>query len=152
MSNTSRLCNVETVQIWRLGKEPQRPYSLHWALYVETSPGIGNTYQIMGTSDNYAIDIRRNRPLENDWSKRIIMGTVTLEEIDEMERILTTVDIMHNVPNWNGNDWFMSALVSLSRSELTGMMPKARLAWERYCGGICGWQMCMCSDHPPRAR
>lgn len=39
-----------------------------------------------------------------------------------MERILATADITHDVPSWNSHDWVMSALVSLSRSRLSGIM------------------------------
>ncbi|KAG2039658.1 hypothetical protein BDR03DRAFT_804772, partial [Suillus americanus] len=115
---------VEVVQFWRGEKRPQQPYPLHWAIYVETSPGIGNTYQIVGNSNNYAINIKHNQPLENrnDWRGSLIVGTVTWVELGEMERILTTVDIMRDDPGWNSHDWVVSGLIFLSGSGLSGIM------------------------------
>ncbi|KAG1821677.1 uncharacterized protein BJ212DRAFT_1585691 [Suillus subaureus] len=65
-----KLYDVEVVQFWRGEKEPLQPYPLHWAIYVETSPGIGNTYQLVGNQTNYAIDIRISQPLENSEDLR----------------------------------------------------------------------------------
>ncbi|KAG2101339.1 uncharacterized protein F5147DRAFT_762725 [Suillus discolor] len=130
MSDTSRLCTVELLQSWRGGEGPQQHCPLRWAIYVETSPGIGNIYQIIGNSDNYAIDVGRNQPLER---------TFALEELGEMEGIFETVEIVRNVPSWNNNDWIISALGSLSQSKLSGIMPKARLARNRTCDGIWLW-------------
>ncbi|KAG2096367.1 hypothetical protein BD769DRAFT_1394686 [Suillus cothurnatus] len=119
MSEMSRLYNVEVVQFWRDEERTRRHCPIHWAIYVETGPGIGSTYQIIGNSNNYAIDIRHNQPLQtqNQRYGSIVVGTVTWVELFEMERILATVDIM---PDWNSHDWVMSALVSLS--ELSGIM------------------------------
>ncbi|KAG1863830.1 hypothetical protein F4604DRAFT_1783952 [Suillus subluteus] len=124
MFNPCKLHNVEVVQFWRGEKKPQQPYPLHWAIYVETGRGIGNTYQIVGNSNNYAINIRHNQPLENrnNWRGSLIVGNVTWVELCEMERILPTVGIMRSDPNWNSHDWVVSALISLSRSGLSGMM------------------------------
>ncbi|KIK41242.1 hypothetical protein CY34DRAFT_40148, partial [Suillus luteus UH-Slu-Lm8-n1] len=106
---------VEVVQLRPGEEEPRRPYPLHWATCVETGPGIGNTYQITGNSDNYAINIRLDQPLENrkDWRGSFIVGTVTWAELGEMGRTLATVDIVRNIPSWNNDDWVMSALISL---------------------------------------
>lgn len=147
MSDTSRLCTVELLQSWRGGEGPQQHCPLRWAIYIETSPGIGNIYQIIGNSDNYAIGVGRNQPLERDLYDRLSIGTVTLEELGEMEGILETVEIVRNVPSWNNNDWIISALGTLSQSKLSGIMPKTRLARNRTCDGICGWQSCRCSGH-----
>ncbi|KAG1802597.1 hypothetical protein EV424DRAFT_1304381, partial [Suillus variegatus] len=122
---------VESVQFWRGEEEPGRPYPLHWAIYVETGLGIGNTYQIIKNSDNYTLNVRHNQPLENrkDWRGSFIVGTVTWVEFSEMERILATVDITYDVPSWNSHDRVMSALVSLSGSGLSGIivMSQSRL-------------------------
>ncbi|KAG2747057.1 hypothetical protein P692DRAFT_20736616, partial [Suillus brevipes Sb2] len=106
---------VEVVQPRPGEEEHRRPYPLHWAIYVETGPGIGNTYQITRNSYNYAINIRLDQPPKNrkDWRGSFIVGTVTWAELGEMERILATVDIVRNVPSWNSHDWVMSALISL---------------------------------------
>jgi hypothetical protein len=67
---------VEVVQL-RPGEE--KPYPLHWAIYVETGLGI---YHITGNSDNYAIDIRIDQPLENrkGWRGIFTVGTATSAE------------------------------------------------------------------------
>ncbi|KIK36928.1 hypothetical protein CY34DRAFT_47457, partial [Suillus luteus UH-Slu-Lm8-n1] len=106
---------VKDVQSRPGEEEPQRPYPLHWAIYIENGPGMGNTYPITGNSENYAIDIRLDQPLENrkDWRGSFIVGTVAWAGLGEMERILATIDIVRNIPSWNSHDWVMSALMSL---------------------------------------
>ncbi|KAG2096382.1 hypothetical protein BD769DRAFT_1780802 [Suillus cothurnatus] len=107
-----KLHNIKVVQFWRGEKEPLRPYPLHWAIYVETSPGIGNIYQLVGNQTNYAIDIRFNQPVENseDWRGSYSAGSVNSTELVEMETILPRVDIIHNLPCWNSQDWVDDAL------------------------------------------
>jgi hypothetical protein len=107
-----KLHNIKVVQFWRGEKEPLRPYPLHWAIYVETSPGIGNIYQLLGNQTNYAIDIRFNQPVENseDWRGSFSAGSVNSTELAEMETILPRVDIIHNIPCWNSQDWVDDAL------------------------------------------
>ncbi|KAG1736010.1 hypothetical protein EDB19DRAFT_1060043 [Suillus lakei] len=109
---TLRLYNVQVIQFWRGAKEHRRPYPLHWAIYVETSSGIGNTYEIIGNPTNYAINIRLNQPLANakDCRGGYVVGRVNWLELDEMERILPRVDIIHNLPCWNSHDWVDDAL------------------------------------------
>ncbi|KAG2367866.1 hypothetical protein BDR07DRAFT_1392391 [Suillus spraguei] len=107
-----KLYNVKVVQFWRGAKGPLRPYPLHWAIYVETSPGIGNTYQLVGDQTNYAVDIRLNQPLSNSRDLRgsYSVGSVSWTELVEMETILPRVDIIHSIPWWNGQDWVEDAL------------------------------------------
>jgi hypothetical protein len=107
-----KLHNIKVVQFWRGEKEPLRPYPLHWAIYVETSPGIGNIYQLVGNQTNYAIDIRFNQPVENseDWRGSCSAGSVNSMELAEMETVLPRVDIIHNLPCWNSQDWVDDAL------------------------------------------
>ncbi|KAG2074282.1 hypothetical protein BDR04DRAFT_1151368 [Suillus decipiens] len=107
-----KLYNVKVVQFWRGEKEPLRPYPLHWAIYVETSPGIGNTYQLVGDQTNYTIDIRLNQPIKNSKDLRgsYSVGSVSWTELVEMETILPRVDIIHGLPWWNSQDWVEDAL------------------------------------------
>ncbi|KAG2128667.1 uncharacterized protein EDB93DRAFT_406618 [Suillus bovinus] len=109
--------DVQVVQFWRGEEEPRRPYPLHWAIYVETSPSIGNTYQIAGDSTNYAIDIRLNQPLENleDLRGSCIVGKVNRKELDAMETLLPRVAIMRDLPCWNSHNWVEDALGYLRR-------------------------------------
>jgi hypothetical protein len=112
-----------------------RPYPLQWAIYVETSRGIGNTYQLVGDQTNYAIDIKLNQPLENpdDLRGKYPVGSVSPTELAEMETILPRVDIIHNIPWWNGQDWVDDALRYLKcwgfskicgEAELSGLQDK----------------------------
>ncbi|KAG1822143.1 hypothetical protein EV424DRAFT_1399885 [Suillus variegatus] len=109
--------NVQVVQFWRGEEEPRRPYPLHWAIYVETSPGIGNTYQTAGDSENYAINIRLDQPLENpeDLRGSCIVGSVSRTELDAMETLLTRVVIVRDLPCWNSHNWVEDALGYLRR-------------------------------------
>ncbi|KAG1887008.1 hypothetical protein F4604DRAFT_1916842 [Suillus subluteus] len=127
----SKLYDVEVVQFWRGEEEPLRPYPLHWAIYVETSPGIGNTYQLVGNQKNYAIDIRLSQPLENSEDLRgsYSVGSVSWAELAEMETILLRVDIIHDVPWWNGQDWVDDALRYLKCWGFSGIIEETKLAW-----------------------
>ncbi|KAG2141815.1 uncharacterized protein EDB93DRAFT_1252500 [Suillus bovinus] len=127
-----KLYNVKVVQFWRGEKEPLRPYPLHWAIYVETSPGIGNTYQLVGNQTDYTIDIKLNQPLENSEDSRgsYSVGSVSQAELTELETILPRVDIIHNVPWWNSQDWVDDALRYLKSwgfSDIIGEMELACL-------------------------
>ncbi|KAG2073066.1 hypothetical protein BDR04DRAFT_958236, partial [Suillus decipiens] len=115
---------VQVVQFWRGEEEPLRPYPLHWAIYVETSAGIGNTYQIAGNSPDYAIDIRLNQPLENleDLRGSLIVGRVNKGELDAMEQLLARVAIVRNLPHWNSHNWVEGALGYLRRCYFLGIV------------------------------
>jgi hypothetical protein len=39
-----------------------------------------------------------------------------------MERILATIDIVRNIPSWNGHDWVVSALICILWSGLSSVM------------------------------
>ncbi|KAG2073995.1 hypothetical protein BDR04DRAFT_966052, partial [Suillus decipiens] len=116
--------NVEVVQFWRGREEPRQPHPLHWAIYVETGRGMGSVYQIIGNPNNYTIEIKHNRLFENrtHWRGSFIVGTVTWAELGAMESILARVEVIRGVPTWNSRNWVASALVSLSRSGLSGIM------------------------------
>ncbi|KAG1759257.1 hypothetical protein EDD22DRAFT_1052141 [Suillus occidentalis] len=105
--------NVEVVQFWQGEAAPLRPYPLQWAIWVRTGPRMkGHTYKLVGDQTNYAIDIRLHQPLEN-WNNlrgSHCVGTVSRKELDEMEIILQRVDIIHNIPWWNDQDWVDDAL------------------------------------------
>ncbi|KAG2038898.1 hypothetical protein BDR03DRAFT_981177 [Suillus americanus] len=125
-----KLYDVEVVQFWRGEREPLRPYPLHWAIYVETSPGIGNIYQLVGNQTNYAIDIRLSQPLENSEDLRgsYSVGSVSWTELAEMEAILLRVDIIHDVPWWNSQDWVDDALRYLKCWGFSGIIGETKLA------------------------
>ncbi|KAG1774449.1 hypothetical protein EV702DRAFT_1123875 [Suillus placidus] len=129
-SNTTKPYNVQVVQFWRGEEEPRRPYPLHWAIYVETSPGIGNTYQIAGNSKNYAIDIRLNQPLENpeDLGGSCIVGRVNKRELNAMETLLPRVAIVRNLPCWNSHNWVEGALGYLRRCCFFGIAGEMELS------------------------
>ncbi|KIK35514.1 hypothetical protein CY34DRAFT_62606, partial [Suillus luteus UH-Slu-Lm8-n1] len=105
--------NVEVVQFWQGEAAPLRPYALQWAIWVRTGLGMrGHTYKLVGDQTNYAIDVRLHQPLEN-WNNlrgSYCVGTVSRKELDEMEIILQRVDIIHNIPWWNDQDWVDDAL------------------------------------------
>ncbi|KAG2128086.1 hypothetical protein BD769DRAFT_1639885 [Suillus cothurnatus] len=125
-----KLYDVKVVQFWRGEKESLKPYPLHWAIYVETSPGIGNTYQLVGNQTNYAIDIRLNQPLENSGDLRgsHSVGNVNWTELTEMETILSRVDIIHKLPSWNSQDWVDDALRYLKCWGFSGIVGETKLA------------------------
>lgn len=138
-----KLYNIKVVQFWRGEKEPLRLYPLHWAIYVETSPGIGNTYQLVGNQTNYAIDIRFNQRLENseDWRGSYSVGSVSSTELAETETILQRVDIIHNLPSWNSQDWVDDALRYLKCwgfSDIIGELELANLQ-DRMCWLLESW-------------
>ncbi|KAG1772561.1 hypothetical protein EV702DRAFT_617017 [Suillus placidus] len=135
--------DVKVVQFWRGEKEPLRPYPLHWAIYVETSPGVGNTYQLVGNQKNYAIDIKLNQPLENpkDLRGSYSVGRVSRTELAEMEAILPRVDIIHGIPWWNSQDWVDDALRYLKCwgfSDIVGEMELSRLQ-DKMCWLLESW-------------
>ncbi|KAG1841696.1 hypothetical protein DFJ58DRAFT_844944 [Suillus subalutaceus] len=115
-----KLYDVEVVQFWRGEEEPLRPYPLHWAIYVETR-----------NRKNYAIDIRLSQPLENSEDLRgsYSVGSVSWAELAEMETILLRVDIIHDVPWWNGQDWVDDALRYLKCWGFSGIIEETKLAW-----------------------
>ncbi|KAG1863811.1 hypothetical protein F4604DRAFT_1030219 [Suillus subluteus] len=96
--------NIKVVQFWRGEKEHLRSYPLHWAIYVETSPDIGNIYQLVGNQTNYAVDIRLNQHFQNsdDWRGSYSVGSVSSTELAEMVR---RADITHDLLCWNSQDW-----------------------------------------------
>lgn len=118
----SKLCNF--------GKAKQQPYPLQWAIWVETGPRIGHTFKLVGDQTNYAIDIRLHQPLENWHNLRgsYCVGTVNRKELDEMESILQRVDIIHNIPWWNDQDWVDDALRYLRCWGFSNIVGEAELA------------------------
>ncbi|KAG2746178.1 hypothetical protein P692DRAFT_201933464 [Suillus brevipes Sb2] len=58
--------DVEVIQFWQGQIEYLRPHPLHW---VPTDPGVGNTYHLVGNTETYTMEIRRNQPHVNpdDW-------------------------------------------------------------------------------------
>ncbi|KAG2338879.1 hypothetical protein BDR05DRAFT_1003832 [Suillus weaverae] len=135
--------DVKVVQFWRGEKEPLRPYPLHWAIYVETSPGVGNTYQLVGNQKNYATDIKLNQPLENpkDLRGSYSVGRVSRAELAEMETILPRVDIIHGIPWWNSQDWVDDALRYLKCwgfSDIVGEIELSRLQ-DKMCWLLESW-------------
>ncbi|KAG2029747.1 hypothetical protein BDR03DRAFT_1096222 [Suillus americanus] len=142
-SDPLKFYNIKVVQFWRGEKEHLRPYPLHWAICVETSPNIGNTYQLVGNQTNYAIDIKLNQRLENseDWRGSYSIGSVSSTELAEMETTLRRVDIIHNLPHWNSQDWVDDALRYLKCwgfSDIIGEPELAKLQ-DRMCWLLESW-------------
>ncbi|KAG2135769.1 hypothetical protein DEU56DRAFT_388263 [Suillus clintonianus] len=143
MFNGSTPYNVEIIQLWRGKIGPYRHFPLHWVIYVETDPGIGNTYQVVGNPDNYATDIKLNQPYEksDNWRGSFSVGTVNWVQLGEMERIISRVQIMHDIPGWNSQDWVASALFSLKCSGFFGITSEVgvlELA-DKMCWLLEGW-------------
>ncbi|KAG1795572.1 uncharacterized protein BJ212DRAFT_1228153, partial [Suillus subaureus] len=104
---------------------------------------IGNTYQLVGNQTNYAIDIRFNQRLENseDWRGSYSVGSVSSTELAETETILQRVDIIHNLPSWNSQDWVDDALRYLKCwgfSDIIGELELANLQ-DRMCWLLESW-------------
>jgi hypothetical protein len=76
------------------------------------------------------MDIRLHQPLENghNWRGSYCVGTVSRKELDEMESILQRVDIIHNIPWWNDQDWVDDALRYLRCWGFSNIVGEAELA------------------------
>ncbi|KAG1863812.1 hypothetical protein F4604DRAFT_1030306 [Suillus subluteus] len=135
--------DIKVVQFWRGEKEHLRPYPLHWAICVETRPDIGNTYQLVGNQTNYAIDIKLNQrlPKSDDWRGSYSVGSVSSTELDEMETTLRRVDIIHNLPCWNSQDWVDDALRYLKCWGFSDIIGETKLAnlQDRMCWMLESW-------------
>ncbi|KAG2338088.1 hypothetical protein BDR05DRAFT_1004505 [Suillus weaverae] len=108
---------IALVQFWRREEEPLKLYPLHWAFYVETGPGVGNTYEVVG-DHSYTFRIRLNQPLENmeDYRGDCCVGIVSEVELAIMEDILATVKVFRKSPLWNNHNWVETALRALRDS------------------------------------
>ncbi|KAG1861570.1 hypothetical protein DFJ58DRAFT_777423 [Suillus subalutaceus] len=134
--------DIKVVQFWRGEKEHLRPYPLHWAICVETRPDIGNTYQLVGDQTNYAIDIKLNQRLpKSDERGSYSVGSVSSTELDEMETTLRRVDIIHNLPCWNSQDWVDDALRYLKCWGFSDIIGETKLAnlQDRMCWMLESW-------------
>ncbi|KAG1876170.1 hypothetical protein C8R48DRAFT_374376 [Suillus tomentosus] len=109
---------IALVQFWRGQKEPLRPYPLHWALYVETGPGVGNTYEIVGDQSTYTFRVTVNQPLANkeDYHGCCYLGRVSEAKLPRMGAILAKIEVFRNCPVWNIHDWVGTALRTLRDS------------------------------------
>ncbi|KAG1861569.1 hypothetical protein DFJ58DRAFT_872310 [Suillus subalutaceus] len=135
--------NIKVVQFWRGEKEHLWPYPLHWAICVEISPDIGNTYQLVGNQTNYPIDIRLNLRLQNsdDWRGSYSVGSVSSTELDEMETTLRRVDIIHDLLCWNSQDWVDDTLRYLKCWGFSDIIEEPELAnlQDRMCWLLESW-------------
>ncbi|KAG1893838.1 uncharacterized protein F5891DRAFT_1195864 [Suillus fuscotomentosus] len=109
---------IALVQFWRGQKEPLRPYPLHWALYVETGPGVGNTYEIVGDQSTYTFRMTVDQPLANKEGYRgcCYLGRVSEAKLPRMGAILAKIEVFRNCPIWNSHDWVETALRTLRDS------------------------------------
>ncbi|KAG0707084.1 hypothetical protein DFH29DRAFT_1066511 [Suillus ampliporus] len=129
--------NVEVVQFWR-GRNERGLYNpLHWAIYIPTGVGIGNTYHILGNTDTYTLEFRRHQPHANPgaWRGSYKVGRVAAHRLDQFERDLARVPIMRNDPRWNCQDWVWDALRHVRHKGFD-------ISWEIYLGML---QVQMCS-------
>ncbi|KAG1766848.1 hypothetical protein EV702DRAFT_980562, partial [Suillus placidus] len=103
---------------WQGEEEPLKLYPLHWAFYVETGPGVGNTYEVVGDHNTYTFRIRLNQPLGNqeDYCGGCCVGIVSEAELAIMGDILATVKVFRNIPFWNNHNWVVTALRALRDS------------------------------------
>ncbi|KAG1797644.1 uncharacterized protein BJ212DRAFT_1465224 [Suillus subaureus] len=117
MSAPATYYNVEVVQFWQGQKEYLRPYPLHWVIYIPTGPGIGNTYHILGNTDTYTIEFKRNQPHvnPNDWRGSFTVGRVATHQLALLERHLASVPITRHDPRWNSQNWVWECLRYLRR-------------------------------------
>lgn len=104
--------DVEVIQFWRGQKEPLQPYPLHWVIHIPTGPGIGNTYHVLGNTDTYTIEFRRNQPYPNPdaWRGSFTVGKVAAHQLTLLERHLASIPIMRHDPRWNCQSWVWESL------------------------------------------
>ncbi|KAG0700374.1 hypothetical protein DFH29DRAFT_832635 [Suillus ampliporus] len=104
--------DVEVVQFWRGRDEGGLNNPLHWAIYVPTGGGIGNTYHLWGDTDTYTLHFRRQQPHEDPsaWRGSYKVGRVAAHRLDQFERDLARVRIMWDDPRWDSQSWVWDAL------------------------------------------
>ncbi|KAG2156754.1 uncharacterized protein EDB93DRAFT_1078998, partial [Suillus bovinus] len=109
---------IALLQFWRGEQEFLRPYPLHWALYVETSPDVGNTYEIVGDQNTYTFRMTENQPFEHKgYRGGCCVGRLNSEEeLALMGDILKKVEIFQDIPTWNSHNWVKTALRTLRHS------------------------------------
>ncbi|OJA13696.1 hypothetical protein AZE42_10924 [Rhizopogon vesiculosus] len=112
MPATNAYYNVEVIQFWRGQRAPGRPYPLHWAIYIPTGPGIGNTYEILGNIDTFTINFRRNQPHQNThaWRGSFLVCRLPIHQLAQFETLLATVPVMRNDQRWNCQNWVWDGL------------------------------------------
>ncbi|KAG0700355.1 hypothetical protein DFH29DRAFT_932156 [Suillus ampliporus] len=104
--------DVEVVQFWRGRDEGRLNNPLHWAIYVPTGGGIGNTYHLWGDTDTYTLHFRRQQPHEDPsaWRGSYKVGRVAAHRLNQFERDLARVCIMWDNPRWDSQSWVWDAL------------------------------------------
>ncbi|KAG2135777.1 hypothetical protein DEU56DRAFT_388313 [Suillus clintonianus] len=112
MPSLAAYYDIEVVQFWRGQKERLQPYPLHWAIYIPTGPGIGNTYHILGNTDTYTIDFRCNQPYPNPdaWRGSFRVGRIAAHQLTALERYLASIPITRHDPSWNCQSWVWDSL------------------------------------------
>ncbi|KIJ19159.1 hypothetical protein PAXINDRAFT_97186 [Paxillus involutus ATCC 200175] len=111
---------IEVVQFWRGERSPRRPYPLHWAIFVRTSPGRGNYYQVAGNIDTFTVDARYNVPLQNReaWRGSHVVGYVAPSHLHNLEVHLAQIPVVRHCRDWNCQNWVYDALKRLNFQEL----------------------------------
>jgi hypothetical protein len=104
--------NIEVVQFWRGQKGPGRPYPLHWAIYIPTGPGIGNTYEIIGSTETYARNLQRNQPHQNPtcWRGSFTVGRLPVHRLAQFEALLASVPVIRGDQRWTSQNWVWDSL------------------------------------------
>ncbi|KAG1751389.1 uncharacterized protein EDB91DRAFT_1045626 [Suillus paluster] len=128
--------NVELVQFWRGRNERGLANPLHWAIHVPTGHGIGNTYHLLGDSETYTVEYRRQRPHvePSAWRGSFKVGRVAAHRLGEFERDISRVHIIWDDPAWNSQNWVWDVLRHLRHRGFD-------ISWELYLGML-QTQMC----------
>lgn len=83
--------------------EPTEGEYRHWSLFLENDEDYeGNIYEIVGDSTNYSYNILRNKNPKSSSHYFTKIGVIMVDnnKMEELENILSKVEIKHNNNYW----------------------------------------------------